>query len=546
VSSDAEAARKIVLDCETRLNAAGADRTKVKYEIYKELKAKGLDEDAELLMTFDVVTRANSGNSAPQAGPDLQAAAEHPVPPEPQQQPPHPRRPWKRYLATALPLALLILVGVRLGPYFYSLLVNHFSPVVVPVSHFVGQHGKNKRLIVFVHGVMGDMDNTWLNPVTHSSWPELITDDQDLSQFDVFVYGYASPAMGNSSTISEISTRFLQQLTDRGLFVNYTQIDFITHSMGGIITKRMLDMLNTPSDSPFLQKVHTVIYISVPSNGADLAALASWISQNPQFKGMDDKNASDFLQSVESDWANLLRQRTAELPFPRTYSAYETLPTGPVKVVPQLYTSELSDGRVIGFDYNHIDIVKPKDRNAEVYLWTKARLLEKTAEPQPIPKQHTHVDFVTPLPTQGDLFLPYRKGETPSINVRYRNGGDFPIRDGRMKVKIITIPFSENSIVFRKYRNKLNAESSTILGVSNSHSNIGYHTYYGPALSDEDVTKLNNAEEVLCAIGILDWRDDSGRYETDIAQCVMAEQPVAVGIFNWHVGAENNGEHKLL
>jgi hypothetical protein len=165
---------------------------------------------------------------------------------------------------------------------------------------------------------------------------------------------------------------------------------------------------------------------------------------------------------------------------------------------------------------------------------------------QPIPKQHTHVDFVTPLPTQADLFLPYRKGETPSINVRYRNGGDFPIRDGRMKVKIIIIPFIENSIVFRKYRNKLNAESSTILGVSNSHSNIGYHTYYGPALSDEDVTKLNNAEEVLCAIGILDWRDDSGRYETDVAQCVMAEQPVAVGIFNWHVGAENNGEHKLL
>jgi len=112
-----------------------------------------------------------------------------------------------------------------------------------------------------------------------------------------------------------------------------------------------------------------------------LGALASWISQNPQFKGMDPKSASDFLQSVEGDWANLLRQRTTELPFPRTYSAYETLPTGPVMVVPQLYTSGLSDGREIGFDYNHIDIVKPKDRRAEVYLWTKARLLEKMAEP---------------------------------------------------------------------------------------------------------------------------------------------------------------------
>jgi hypothetical protein len=155
---------------------------------------------------------------------------------------------------------LLIVAGVWLGPYIYTLVVNHFSPVVVPRSHFVGQHGENKRLIVFVHGVMGDMDNTWLNPETQSSWPELIKEDQDLDKFDVFVYGYASPPIGNASTIKEISTRFLQQIKDFGFFKNYAEIDFITHSMGGIITKRALDMLNTPSDSPLLQKVHTHLY----------------------------------------------------------------------------------------------------------------------------------------------------------------------------------------------------------------------------------------------------------------------------------------------
>ena len=64
--------------------------------------------------------------------------------------------------------------------------------------------------------------------------------------------------------------------------------------------------------------------------------------------------------------------------FPRTYSAHETLPTGPVLIVPELYTSGLSDGRVIGFDYNHINIVKPKDRDADVYRWVKSRLLDKS------------------------------------------------------------------------------------------------------------------------------------------------------------------------
>jgi hypothetical protein len=384
VTSDAAAARRIILGYEARLNAAGADRTKVKLELYNELRSKGLDEDAELLMTFDVITRANSPNAAP--------PVEQPVPQPPALQPP--RVPasrsqrTKKVWITAVVLALLILLGIRLTPYVYTLLVNHFSPVVVPSSHFVGEHGSKKNLLIFVHGVIGDMDNTWVNPETHASWPQLITDDRDLSDFDVFVYGYASPAMGDASSIEQISVRFLQQLKDFGFFDNYKEVSFVTHSMGGIVTKRALNMLNTQADSPILQKVHTVIYISVPSNGASLAALASWISNNPQFKGMSPKNALDFLQSVEGDWANLLRQRTPSLPFPRTYSAYETVSTGPVEVVPELYTSELSDGRVVGFDYNHINIVKPKDRDAEVYRWVKARLLEKRNQPTDRDSEH--------------------------------------------------------------------------------------------------------------------------------------------------------------
>jgi pimeloyl-ACP methyl ester carboxylesterase len=320
------------------------------------------DDDAEHLMTVDKIARANGTNSVPP-----------PLPPPPS------RKTRKGFLVGVVVLALFILLGIYLAPYIHTLLANQLSPVVVPNSHFVGQHGRNKKLLVFVHGVMGDMDNTWVNAETHASWPELITGDPDLTDFDVFVYGYASPAMGDASTIGQISVRFLQQLKDFRFFNNYNEVSFVTHSMGGIVTKRTLDMLNTQADNSILQKVHTVIYISVPSNGANLAALASWLSENPQFKGMSPKNAADFLQSVEGDWANLLRQRTPSSPFPRTYSAYETLPTGPVEVVPELYTSGLSDLPVIGFDYNHINIVKPKDREAELYRWVKARLLEEVS-----------------------------------------------------------------------------------------------------------------------------------------------------------------------
>jgi hypothetical protein len=45
-------------------------------------------------------------------------------------------------------------------------------------------------------------------------------------------------------------------------------------------------------------------------------------------------------------------------------------------VVPSLYISELSDANPIAFDYNHIDIVKPANPQADVYMWAKARITE--------------------------------------------------------------------------------------------------------------------------------------------------------------------------
>ena len=47
-----------------------------------------------------------------------------------------------------------------------------------------------------------------------------------------------------------------------GIFRNYGEIDFITHSMGGLVSKRMLGKMNTPDDYSDLEKIHSVIYIS--------------------------------------------------------------------------------------------------------------------------------------------------------------------------------------------------------------------------------------------------------------------------------------------
>jgi len=217
-------------------------------------------------------------------------------------------------LAIVGAVALIALVVVQM-PWIISIFWS--GNVVIPVSHFVGDHGKNKKLVVFVHGVNGDMDATWLNTYTGESWPKLMKSDPDFSQFDVFVYGYYTPLLMHASGIKDIADRLSQQLKDKKIFSSYDEVDFITHSMGGIITKRMLNTLRPEPDT--LQRIHCVIYLAVPSNGADLAGVASWISLNPQFKSMSPDDVGSFLQTTEDDWAALLKTRRPD-PAPENWT----------------------------------------------------------------------------------------------------------------------------------------------------------------------------------------------------------------------------------
>ena len=250
------------------------------------------------------------------------------------------------------------------------------SPTV-PSAHFV-KSPHNQKVIIFVHGVLGDMDNTWVNPETAASWPQLIAEDSVMQSYDVYVYGYLTRCEGRASNIYEISNRFAQELQDNDFFSKYQEIDFITHSMGGLVTKQMLSSLNNPAGLDKLQRIHAVLFIAVPSAGADLASIASWISSNPQFKNMSREDAQVFLQTIDGAWNTVIRNRDQHHPFPRAFVAYETRDLGLLRVVPPLFTSQVSDLPPLALDYDHVRIVKPESRSSEIYKWANRRILESS------------------------------------------------------------------------------------------------------------------------------------------------------------------------
>lgn len=100
--------------------------------------------------------------------------------------------------------------------------------------------------------------------------------------------------------------------------------------------------------------------------------------------------------------------------------------------------------------------------------------------------------------------------------------------------------------VFRDNRSKLIKSRPMRMGALVPHTNdVGFYTISGPTLTEDDVTKLNLALEGVCTIGSLEWRDDSGLYETDFSECLVANVPSGNG-FNWHINPESDTEHKLL
>lgn len=116
-----------------------------------------------------------------------------------------------------------------------------------------------ENVIVFVHGVLGNADTTWRNTETDAYWPKLVCLDHDFKEFDVYAIGYDSPQMGRSSNVEEVSQRVLQQLRDRDVFTRYKQINFVAHSMGGLVVRRMLVLLNRVTDVENLRRVRTVL-----------------------------------------------------------------------------------------------------------------------------------------------------------------------------------------------------------------------------------------------------------------------------------------------
>ncbi|AUQ92874.1 PGAP1-like protein [Phaeobacter inhibens] len=256
-------------------------------------------------------------------------------------------------------LAIFLLIPIVIT----ALLVGHFQHPTI-----ASEPGKSdlrrvksdssKNLIVFVHGIRDDGNQTWTNETNSTSWLELIEDDIRFTDFDLATYHYSSMLFQNGNlSISNVADQLAFRL-DGELVDGYNRIVFVAHSMGGIVVRNML-----LKNERIARKVPLVYFLATPTAGSDVANLAKILGiKSRQLRALTSFGQSNFLQDQSSAWrASRLSSNIHSL------CAFENLQTHGIMVVDQASAESLCTGRTIPSGQTHSGIAKPFSRNSIVY-----------------------------------------------------------------------------------------------------------------------------------------------------------------------------------
>lgn len=215
-----------------------------------------------------------------------------------------------------------------------------------------------RKIIIFVHGLGGEIDKTWGN------FPKYIIDDQEI-EHTVIEYGYTSPNFLKqfylpAPTILNIANGLLTDINAR-CDIRNDEIILVGHSMGGLVIRRLLLRLNTKGIKHNISKV---CFFDVPHDGSGLANIGKYIAFNNRHLKALVNNSSE-LDDLHEQWVD--KKLDAHLNILSIIDANETVVSAmSSKSIFRHHPIETING------VNHSSIVKPTSETDTVVLLLKS------------------------------------------------------------------------------------------------------------------------------------------------------------------------------
>uniref|UniRef100_U3I4X6 Protein SERAC1 n=1 Tax=Anas platyrhynchos platyrhynchos TaxID=8840 RepID=U3I4X6_ANAPP len=244
--------------------------------------------------------------------------------------------------------------------------------------------------ILFVHGLLGAAFKTWRQqdvdqPLDKKAseveeeysqcWPKtwLASDCPTLRiisvEYDTRLSDWKAKCPVEKS-IAYRSNELLEKLRAAG--IGDRPLVWVSHSMGGLLVKKMLvDASKNPEMGKIVNNTRGIIFYSVPHHGSQLAeySINARYLLFPSVEVKELSKDSPALKELNDDFLSFAKDEK----FP-VLSFAETLPTHigsmiKLHVVP-LESARLGIGDLIPVDVNHLNICKPKNKNAFLYQRT--------------------------------------------------------------------------------------------------------------------------------------------------------------------------------
>ncbi|KAL0622374.1 Protein SERAC1 [Plecturocebus cupreus] len=258
-----------------------------------------------------------------------------------------------------------------------------------------------KADVLFIHGLMGAAFKTWRQQDSEQAviqkpiededryttcWPKtwLAKDCPALRiisvEYDTSLSDWRARCPMERRSIAFRSNELLRKLRAAG--VGDRPVVWISHSMGGLLVKKMLlEASKKPEMSTVINNTRGIIFYSVPHHGSHLAEYSVNVRYLlfPSLEVKELSKDSPALKKLQDDFLEFAKDKNFQV-----LNFVETLPTYigsmiKLHVVP-VESADLGIGDLIPVDVNHLNICKPKKKDAFLYQRTLQFIRETLAK----------------------------------------------------------------------------------------------------------------------------------------------------------------------